>query len=321
MKRAKCQPDQQIIDFHTTCRSEKLFVSGNKMLSSNILNVLNRTALDFKNKGLASPRLDAEVLLSDCLKTDRSGLYMNSERLIADEELTGVLSCVERRQKEEPVAYIVGRKEFWSLIFEVNSRVLVPRPETELLVEEVLKNCSDSGDRGINILEIGTGSGAISVAVASEFKKAHIVATDISAEAVKMARENAEKNGVANRISFICGNLFEAVSGEFDIIISNPPYISAEEFKQLPPEVRDFEPKEALLAGPEGTEFHYKLITEGSRYLKCGGWLFMEMGAGQKDRVASMLRDSKTYDNIGFRADYAGIDRVVMAQKAEDSKQ
>jgi len=285
------------------------------MSPSNVLKVLNRTALNFKKRGFSSSRLDAEVLLSTYLNTDCSGLYVNIERLLTDEELKGFLGWVERRQKGEPVAYITGRKEFWSLTFEVNSKVLVPRPETELLVEEVLKVCSYMGDRNIDILEIGTGSGAISVAIASDLKNVSIIATDISEEAIKVTRRNAEKNGVAGKISFLHGNLFEPVSGKFDIIVSNPPYISEEEFERLPVEVRDFEPKEALLAGPEGTEFHYNLIRKGSCYLKYGGWLFMEIGAGHKDMVEDMLRKDKTYDSVSFRIDYAGIERIAMARR------
>lgn len=285
------------------------------MSSLNVLTVLNQTALNFQEKGFSSSRLDAEVLLSAYLKTDRSGLYANSERLITDEELNGFSSWVERRQKGEPVAYITGRKEFWSLSFEVNSAVLVPRPETELLVEEILKVCSEVKDRETAILEVGTGSGAISVAVASDFKKAHIVATDTSIEAIKVARKNAANNGVTERIFFLHGNLFEPVSGKFDIIVSNPPYISEEDFEHLPVEIRIFEPKEALLAGPDGTEIHYDLIREGGHYLKSGGWLFMEIGAGQKGAVEDMLRKNKVYDSIGFRTDYGGIERVAMARK------
>jgi len=285
------------------------------MSSLNVLEVLNQTTLHFQERGFSSSRLDAEVLLSTYLKTDRSGLYANFERLIADEDLNGFLSWVERRQKGEPVAYITGRKEFWSLSFEVNPEVLVPRPETEFLVEEILKVCSEMKDRETAILEIGTGSGAISVAVASDFKKAHIVATDTSIGAIKVARKNAANNGVTERISFLHGNLFEPVSGKFDIIVSNPPYISEEEFEHLPVEIRNFEPKGALLAGPDGTEFHYDLIREGGYYLKSGGWLFMEIGAGQKGAVEDMLRKNKVYDSIGFRTDYGGIERVAMAKR------
>lgn len=285
------------------------------MLSLSVEKVLKNTTLCFKRKGIASPGLDAEILLSSYLKTDRPGLYMNLERLITDEELKGFSRWVKRRKEGEPVAYIVGRKEFWSLTFEVTPRVLVPRPETEFLVEEVLGLCSDINDHNMSVLEIGTGSGAISVAIASELEKVRIVATDIVEDAITLARKNALNNDVTSRIDFLCGNLFEHVSGKFDIIITNPPYISEGEFAQLPPEVRDFEPREALLAGPGGTEFHHDLIVEGSRYLKHGGWLLMEMGAGQKDAIESMLRENTTYDSIGFRTDYAGIERIVRARR------
>lgn len=310
-----CPLSQQVIDLPAICRSKKQFASGIKMSSPNVLKVLNQTMLNFEKRGFSSSRLDAEVLLSTYLKTDRSGLYTNFERLITDEELNEFSSWVERRQKGEPVAYITGRKEFWSLTFEVNPKVLVPRPETELLVEEILKICSDLSGQDINILEVGTGSGAISVAIASDFEKVHIVATDTSIEAIKVARRNAENNGVAGKISFLHGNLFEPVSGKFDIIVSNPPYISEEEFNQLPIEVRNFEPKGALLAGIEGTEFHHDLIRKGGHYLKFGGWLLMEIGAGQKGTVEDMLRENKVYDSIGFRTDYSGIKRVAMAKR------
>jgi release factor glutamine methyltransferase len=153
------------------------------------------------------------------------------------------------------------------------------------------------------------------VAIASELEKVRIVATDIVEDAITLAGRNAENNGVAMRIDFLCGNLFEPVSGKFDIIITNPPYISEGEFAQLPQEVRDFEPREALLAGSEGTEFHHDLIVEASRYLKHGGWLLMEMGAGQRDAIESMLWENRTYDSTGFRTDYAGIERIVRARR------
>ena len=285
------------------------------MSSLNIVKVLEKTTRRFKNRGIASPRLDAEILLSSYFKTDRPGLYMKFERVITGEEQEGFSRWVERREEGEPVAYIVGRKEFWSLTFEVNPRVLVPRPETEFLVEEVLERCSGMNDRNINVLEVGTGSGAISVAIASELEKVSIVATDIVEDVITLARKNAGNNDVTSRIDFLCGNLFEPVSGKFDIIITNPPYISEEEFDRLPPEVRDFEPKEALLAGSEGTEFHHDLIVEASRYLKHGGWLLMEIGAGQRDAIESMLGGKTTFDSIGFRTDYAGIERIVRARR------
>ncbi len=281
----------------------------------NILNILKEAATALESRGLTNPRLDAEVLLSSYLKKDRTSLLTHPEQSLTEKELEKFRQLVERRKHGEPVAYITGRKEFWSLLFEVNNHVLIPRPETEILVEEVLKVCSRMEERNPRILEIGTGSGAISVALASELKNANITATDSSPEAVAAASRNAEKNGVAENISFLVGDLFELVSGKFDIIVSNPPYISQEGYDHLPLQVRGFEPESALLAGTEGTEFHREIIQGGAIYLKKGGWLFMEIGSEQKDQVENMLKESHLYDNIAFRDDYAGITRVAVARR------
>lgn len=282
----------------------------------NIRSILNLTAVDLERRGLPTPWLDAEVLLSHYLKIDRLGLYLHPERPLTDEEVCGFQSWVERRQQGEPVAYIVGQKEFWSLVFEVNNHVFVPRPETEVLVEEVIRVCSGLRYKNLSILDIGTGSGAIGIALASELKEARIWATDISQEAIEVAMRNARNNGVDSRISFRLGNLFEPVSAEkFDCIVSNPPYISEDEFPYLSLDIRGFEPKLALVAGREGTSFHEIIIREGVSYLKEGGWLFMEIGAGQMGRVEDIFRESGLYDDIGFRVDYAGIERVAMARK------
>jgi release factor glutamine methyltransferase len=151
--------------------------------------------------------------------------------------------------------------------------------------------------------------------LAHELKNAQIIATDISQDAINIASRNAQINNAANQISFLSGNLFEPVSGKFDIIVSNPPYISREEYDRLPTGVRDFEPELALLSGADGTSFHREIIKAGSIYLKPGGWIFMEIGAGQRDRVEYMLNASNLYDNIAFRADYAGIERVSAARR------
>ncbi|MEN6318706.1 MAG: peptide chain release factor N(5)-glutamine methyltransferase [Syntrophaceae bacterium] len=280
-----------------------------------ILNVLKKASLALESGDCKSPRLDAEVLLSSYLKKDRTCLYTHPEQSITEGEYTEFQEWVERRKRGEPVAYIVGEKEFWSLPFQVNNHVLVPRPETEILVEEVLKVCSDMGERNFRILDIGTGCGAISVALASELKSVQIVATDISQEALAVAIKNAQKNSVDHRISFLLGNLFQPVSGKFDIIVSNPPYISLDEYNTLPFEVRGFEPKSALLAGNDGTEFHRKIIKGGVLYLQQGGWLFMEIGSGQKHTVENILNESNLYDSIAFTQDYAGIERVSRARR------
>lgn len=281
-----------------------------------IFNALTEAVHVLKGCGCATPRLDAEVLLSACLKEDRTRFHIDREQLLAEKDYQEFRRSIERRRCGEPVAYIVGSKEFWSLPFEVNSHVLIPRPETEILVEEVLKVCSGLKARNLRILEIGTGSGAISVSLAHELDNAQIVATDISQDAINIASRNAQINNVANQISFLSGNLFEPVSGKFDIIVSNPPYISKEEYDRLPTGVRDFEPELALLSGADGTSFHREIIKAGSIYLKPGSWIFIEIGAGQRDRVEYMLNASNLYDNIAFRADYAGIERVSVARRA-----
>ena len=279
----------------------------------NIMTVLKEAAALLESSGLINPRLDAEVLLSFCLKKDRASFFTHPEEELTEEALKEFRRLVERRKLGEPVAYITSRKEFWSLPFEVNNHVLIPRPETEILVEEVLKVCPCTEGIKPRILEIGTGSGAISVALASELKIATIVATDSSSEAVAVAARNAEINGVADNITFLVSDLFELVSGKFDIIVSNPPYISKAEYDQLPLGVRGFEPESALLAGVEGTEIHEEIVQGGAAFLKTGGWLLMEIGAGQKDRIENMLNESRLYDKIAFKNDYAGIVRVVVA--------
>ena len=284
-----------------------------------IRTTINMTAIGFERGCLtATPRLDAEVLLFHCLNTDRSGLYAYPDRLMTDEETRVFRSWTARRLRGEPVAYIIGQKEFWSLVFEVNNRVLIPRPETEILVEEIIKKCSEMGCEEPRILDIGTGSGAIAVALASELKGATIMATDISREAIEVAMRNARKNNVADRISFRQGDLFEPAPAEkFDVIVSNPPYISFDEFHRLPREIIGFEPESALLAGKEGTLFHETLIREGASHLKEGGRLFMEMGAGQRNYLADIFRKSDLYDDISFKTDYAGRERVVMARRKD----
>lgn len=281
----------------------------------NIMTVLKEAVTSLEGCCLANPRLDAEVLLSSLLKKERTRLYSHPEETLTEKEFGEFQLWIERRKRGEPVAYIVGHKEFWSLPFEVNRHVLVPRPETEILVEEVLKVSPGQKGGNFKILEIGTGCGAICVALASELREAHITATDMSQEAIAVALKNAQNNGVENQISFLSGNLFQPVSGKFDVIVSNPPYISHEEYNHLPLEVRGFEPKSALLAGTDGTEFHREIIREGSLYLKTGGWLFMEIGAGQKNIVENMLNESNLYDNIYFRLDYAGVSRVSVARR------
>jgi release factor glutamine methyltransferase len=277
--------------------------------------ILNRATSDLEKSGSTTSRLDAEVLLSALLRVERLEFYRVPEKTLTEEEISGFAGWIKRRTLGEPVAYITGVKEFWSLLFEVNRDVLVPRPETEILVEEIIALGTDLERRGLRVLEIGTGSGAISVSLAMELPEARFTATDISPGALFLARKNARTHGVEGRIDFLPGNLFEPVSGLFDIVVSNPPYISNEEFERLPREVNEYEPKHALLAGTAGTFYHGEII-EGSRHcLKKGGWLLMEMGAGQRECIEKMLRDSGVFSNIGTRRDYGGIERASKARR------
>jgi len=285
--------------------------------SRTIRDVLVGAVDALKKSGIPTPRLDAEVLLSRLLGVGRTKLFVLSNTNLPDERVEDFQRFIDRRRRGEPVAYIVGSKEFWSLPFEVTPDVLIPRPETEILVEEVLRTCRTFSLDEPDIIEVGTGSGAVSVALARELPGARIVATDISPGALEVAERNASLNGVRERISFLCGDLFGPISGKFDIITSNPPYIPEAGFSRLPLGVRGFEPFVALVGGPEGTEFQKLLIKEAPGCLKERGWLLMEIGDGQEKQVEDLLRTEGVYCDVGFTADYAGLLRVVRARRKE----
>jgi release factor glutamine methyltransferase len=295
-------------------RKRRIIFQGSQSVLK-IHDVIIGTARNFAERGLASPRLDAECLLAHVLKTDRLHLYRHPEAYLTDEAASIFQTLAARRLRGEPVAYLLGRKEFWSLVFEVNEQVLIPRPDTECLVEECLKVCSAMPSAGFRILDLGTGSGAVGIVLARELPHAHVVATDISPCAVAVARRNAERNGVEQRMTFLAGHLFTPLSGKFDIIVSNPPYLSTQEFQMLPAGVRGYEPASALLAGPEGTAFHEEIIAGCAEHLKAGGCLFLEIGSGQRERVEALLAAAGFFEEIRSRRDYAGLDRAVMARK------
>ena len=282
-----------------------------------IRTILHRTTRDLTACGSPSPRLDAEVLLMHLLKTDRLQLITQPEKTMTEAEIAGYSRWVERRCQGEPVAYIVGEKEFWSLRFEVNREVLIPRPETECLIEEVLERTAPKTDEP-RIIDIGTGSGAIGVVLAREIPDARVVATDISSGALEVARRNAIRHGVADRMEFIQGDLCAAATGVFDIIVSNPPYIPDEAYPLLPEGIRAFEPRQALIAGPDGTAFHRRIIREGAHRLKAGGWIFLEIGEGQQGLVEALFRETGVYETIRFRKDYGGIERVAVARRRKE---
>jgi release factor glutamine methyltransferase len=229
--------------------------------------------------------LDAEVLARRVLACDRAGFVTR----LRDEEPAGFpdayRALVDRRCLREPVAYIVGEREFWGLPFEVTPDVLIPRPETELIVEEALELFPAGREPGL-IVDAGTGSGCLAVALAVEFPGAHVIATDISDAALTVARRNAAKHGVADRIDFRCGDLFEPVTETADLIVSNPPYVASTDAPGLVPEVREHEPHIALFAGGDGLYVFGRLFPAAAMRVRAGGRLIVEVGYDQDDRVA-----------------------------------
>jgi len=283
---------------------------------TDIKTILRQAAHDLAASGSPSPRLDAEVLLMHVLMTDRLSLMLHPERNLTWEEAARFAGEVERRRRGEPVAYILGEKEFWSLRFKVNCEVLIPRPETECLVEEVLK-CHGTNSQDLAIIDIGTGSGVIGVVLAVEFPAARIVATDVSPGALEVARQNAAAHGVEGRMDFLEGSLFGTALGPFDIIVSNPPYIPDGVYPLLPSGIREFEPRGALVAGPDGADFHREIIRQGASRLKPGGRIFLEIGEGQGSLVEGFLRETGAYEEISIRKDYGGMERVAVARRRQ----
>lgn len=275
-----------------------------------ILKVLQWTTEYFKGKGFEQPRADAEVLLAHALGMDRVRLYINYDKPLSSEELVAFRRLVRRRGAYEPTQYITGKQEFWSLDFEVTPAVLIPRPETEVLVEKALEI---AGDKPSLVLDLGTGSGAIAVALAHERNKISVIALDKSWAAVEVARRNALRNGVAGRISFAVMDSFEALEARslFDIIVSNPPYVSDAELLDLAPEIANYEPRSALRGGGKrGLGLIEKVLENFQAHLKPEGSLLIEIGHGQ----AEILKDWIPSDLAGrfeFIEDYSRIKRVL----------
>ncbi len=280
-----------------------------------IHDILNESTKTLEAADIPSARLDAEVLLSFCLNCDRLEFYKNPDMIISETKLAAFRNLIDRRLQWEPVAYITGRKEFWSFTLEVNNSVLIPRPDTEIIVEEAVNICRKIDSPEIKILDIGTGSGAIAIALAKEMPHANVIATDISETALNLAQNNTAALGLQDKIEFKLGNLFEPVDGLFDIIVCNPPYISAREYEELPAGVKDYEPREALWAGKSGLEFYEKLIYQAAGFLKKNGWLLLEIGAKQEAGVRGIMEAAGFYDSIEMSRDYAGLSRVIKARR------
>ena len=277
-----------------------------------VLKVIQWTTEHFQKKGVDNPRLEAEVLLAHLLGIDRMGLYLNYDRPLKEEERTVYREMIQRRTAGEPSAYIVGYKEFWSMRFAVSPECLIPRPETEHLVEEAVRIGREL-QPPLRALEIGHGCGAVAIALAKELGEAQIVATDISPGAHALAQENAEAHGMGERIRLILGDLYPPGEEPFSLVCSNPPYIPTEEVLQLAPEVRDYEPLTALDGGEDGLRFFREIVRGAPAFLAEGGWLLLEMGKGQDTQVTAILQEGG-FSSIDLIPDYAEVRRVIKAQ-------
>jgi len=271
-----------------------------------LLKVLNWTKGYLAEKGIENSRLESEWILCAALAMERIGLYLNFDKPLSPAELSSVREMVARRARREPLQYILGSQEFMGYEFEVCPGVLIPRDDTGTLVEAALKRCPGAK----RVLDIGVGSGCIAVALAGSLPEADITGVDKSGEALALAEKNAKRNGVV--ISLLAGSLFEPVLGrKFDLIVSNPPYIPSADIATLQPEVRDFEPMQALDGGPEGLDFYRSIIPAAPEYLNSGGWLMFEIGINQAPQVLELLKDTGCFGELFTAMDASGIERVV----------
>lgn len=282
-----------------------------------ILKVLQWTTGYFQRKGIEQPRANAEVLLSHLLGMERLQLYLHHDKPLSADELASYREAVRRRASREPLQYITGKQEFWSLEFEVAPSVLIPRPETEILVERAIQLLRNSPQA--TVLDLGTGSGAIAVCIAKECPSVRVVATDKSLPALQAARRNAVRHGVQDRVHFAAMDLFGGFfpsSRRFDLVATNPPYIGDAEFPSLQPEVAQYEPESALRGeGPHGLEIIRRILRDAPAHIKAGGELLMEIGQGQAEILENELTIDPRVEAFEFIRDYSGILRVLHLSK------
>jgi release factor glutamine methyltransferase len=303
-----------------------------------VKDALARSAAWLAEKGIESARLDAGLLLGHVLAMGRLDLYLAWDRPLTQKEKDDYRALLKRRADHEPVAYIVGAREFFGLRLRVTPDVLIPRPETEILIERAIElvrldaaarvsaaspgqgEKSNDAARSVRIADVGTGSGAIAIALAHEIPEACLVATDVSPAALDVARENARTHGVAERIDFRRAALLEGVDGDLDMVVSNPPYVAERDRGSLPPDVVCFEPHGALFAGEDGLSVIADLIPQAAEKLRAGGSLALEIGEGQAAAVAELLAATRQFEAPEIRRDYQGIERVVVARRANAAR-
>ena len=290
-----------------------------------ILKLLKWTTSYFKSHDIDSPRATAEILLAHVLKAERIDLYLRYDQPLYSIELSQFRAFIKRRIKREPVAYIVGVKEFWSMDFTVTGDVLIPRPETECLVEAALSLLPEDSSSNINqvqkrILELGTGSGAVILAIASMRINHFFFASDHSIKAVRLARQNAKRHSLDTVVNFFCADWLTPLNSEkqqFDMIISNPPYVSTRVIGLLQPEIYKYEPIRALDGDKDGLCCLRHIINDAYLNLSRKGSLLLEIGHDQKNKILKTIQKCGNYQNIVFTKDYSGYDRVVQMTKKD----
>ena len=276
---------------------------------------LAQAAIQLRNESVESPRLDSELLLAHVLGVNRAAILTWPDRPLTPKQLTRYRDLVARRAAREPLAYIVGHREFYDLDFVVDARALIPRPETELLVEHALRTVrriAPEAGTPLQLADVGSGSGAIAVTLAVHLSQATVYALDGSAEALALTTENAHRHGVANRVHPLQGDLLSPLPQSVDLITANLPYVATAEWEHLPPEIRIYEPRVALDGGPDGLTTIRRLLTMAGAYLRPGGALLLEIGASQGGAVTAMARQHLPRARLQVHQDLAGLDRLVL---------
>jgi len=275
-----------------------------------LLEILNLSVEHLQKKSVDEPRLSSELIITHVLNIKRLEIYLQFERVLTDEEISKIRTLLKRRSEHEPIQYILGETEFYGLKFSVDKSVLIPRSDTEILVQTVIEYIKD---KPLSVFEVGTGSGCIAVSLANKCKNVNITACDISDEALKIAASNAKLNGVADRIRFINLDILKKFpDSKFDVIISNPPYISQTVIESLDKQVKDFEPLGALTDGGEGLTFYQRINEIIPEILKPGGSMFLEIGYDQAESVKSIYE--KSLKEIKIMRDYSGNNRVFFGK-------
>jgi protein-(glutamine-N5) methyltransferase, release factor-specific len=287
-----------------------------------IRNSLKWAIAILKKAGIEFPETDADTLLAYALSCDRACLYTNPDNIIDEADICNYSELIYKRASHVPLQYITRRVEFMSIEFAVDERVLIPRPETEILVETVLSKVNDKKfpDKNIIIMEIGTGSGNIAVSLAKNLSKVVVYTNDISQDALSLAKENIQAQGVDDKVHLLHGDFFEAFFNcvekeHIDFIVSNPPYISESEWNELEPEVKEHEPRLALVGGEDGLYFFRKIIKDAADWLRPGGYLVIEIGETQANTIIKLMQNELLYNEIEKIKDLQGKERIISARR------